>query len=186
MAIEMPANIIRSLSRTEKLELHIYHTRPILNYKALFADGSDYYFSPMEPDPGDEVTIRFRTAKDNAEHVFFLCDDKRHEMEVVSSNERFDYYEIKWIMPEDTLVYCFEIISNGTHCFYNKKGPLTYWDSFFDFRVKAGFSTPDWAKGAVFYQIFVDRFKNGDPTNDVVDNEYIYIGEKVKQVHVLK
>ena len=183
MAIEMPANIIRSLSRTEKLELHIYHTRPILNYKALFADGSDYYFSPMEPDPGDEVTIRFRTAKDNAEHVFFFCDDKRHEMEVVSSNERFDYYEIKWIMPEDTLVYCFEIISNGTHCFYNKKGPLTYWDSFFDFRVKAGFSTPDWAKGAVFYQIFVDRFKNGDPTNDVVDNEYIYIGEKVKQVH---
>ncbi len=182
MAIEMPANIIRSLSRTEKLELHIYHTRPILNYKALFADGSDYYFSPMEPDPGDEVTIRFRTAKDNAEHVFFLCDDNRHEMEVASSNERFDYYEIKWIMPEDTLVYCFEIISNGTHCFYNKKGPLTYRDSFFDFRVKAGFSTPDWAKGAVFYQIFVDRFKNGDPTNDVVDNEYVYIGEKVTQV----
>ena len=182
MAIEMPANIIRSLSRTEKLELHIYHTRPILNYKALYADGSDYFFSPMEPEAGEEVTIRFRTAKDNADHVFFLCDDMRHEMEVASSNERFDYYEIKWIMPEETLIYCFEIISNGTHCYYNKKGALTYRDSFFDFRVKAGFSTPDWAKGAVFYQIFVDRFYNGDPTNDVVDDEYIYIGEKVSQV----
>ena len=182
MATGIPANIIRSLSRTEKLELHIYHTRPILNYKALYSDGSDYFFSPMEPEAGEEVTIRFRTAKDNADHVFFLWNDIRHEMEVASSNERFDYYEIKWIMPEDTLVYCFEIISNGTHCYYNKKGPLTYRDSFFDFRVKAGFSTPDWAKGAVFYQIFVDRFYNGDPTNDVVDNEYIYINEKVNQV----
>lgn len=182
MATGIPANIIRSLSRTEKLELHIYHTRPILNYKALYSDGSDYFFSPMEPEAGEKVTIRFRTAKDNADHVFFLWNDIRHEMEVASSNERFDYYEIKWIMPEDTLVYCFEIISNGTHCYYNKKGPLTYRDSFFDFRVKAGFSTPDWAKGAVFYQIFVDRFCNGDPTNDVVDNEYIYIDERVNQV----
>lgn len=25
---------------------------------------------------------------------------------------------------------------------------------------------PDWARGAVFYQIFVDRFYNGDPSND--------------------
>jgi neopullulanase len=28
------------------------------------------------------------------------------------------------------------------------------------------FHTPDWVKHAVFYQIFPDRFANGDPTND--------------------
>jgi glycosidase len=28
------------------------------------------------------------------------------------------------------------------------------------------FTTPDWAKGAVAYQIFPDRFNNGDPSND--------------------
>jgi cyclomaltodextrinase / maltogenic alpha-amylase / neopullulanase len=28
------------------------------------------------------------------------------------------------------------------------------------------FRTPDWVKHAVFYQIFPDRFANGDPTND--------------------
>ncbi|HEY9856339.1 MAG TPA: alpha-amylase family glycosyl hydrolase, partial [Stenomitos sp.] len=27
-------------------------------------------------------------------------------------------------------------------------------------------STPDWAKNAVFYQIFPERFANGDPSND--------------------
>ena len=41
MGKEIPANIFRSLSRTEKLELHIYHTRPVLNFGALYADGSD-------------------------------------------------------------------------------------------------------------------------------------------------
>lgn len=28
------------------------------------------------------------------------------------------------------------------------------------------FATPDWAKGAVVYQVFPDRFANGDPSND--------------------
>ena len=28
------------------------------------------------------------------------------------------------------------------------------------------FDTPDWAKHAVWYQIFPERFRNGDPSND--------------------
>jgi len=30
----------------------------------------------------------------------------------------------------------------------------------------AGFRTPDWAKGVVWYQIFPERFRNGNPAND--------------------
>ena len=33
---------------------------------------------------------------------------------------------------------------------------------------------PEWAKGAVIYQIFPDRFYNGNPANDVRTGEYIY------------
>lgn len=32
------------------------------------------------------------------------------------------------------------------------------------------------------YQIYIDRFCNGDPDNDVTDDEYIYIGCPVQQV----
>ena len=32
---------------------------------------------------------------------------------------------------------------------------------------------PEWSKGALMYQIYVDRFCNGDPTNDTETNEYI-------------
>jgi MYXO-CTERM domain-containing protein len=31
------------------------------------------------------------------------------------------------------------------------------------------FTAPAWAEGAVFYQIFPDRFRNGDPSNDPTD-----------------
>ena len=36
---------------------------------ALFCDETVEYRCPEEPDPGDLVTLRFRTAKDNVDHV---------------------------------------------------------------------------------------------------------------------
>jgi cyclomaltodextrinase len=38
------------------------------------------------------------------------------------------------------------------------------------------FFTPDWAKNGVFYQIFPDRFRNGDKTNDQDFHEPYYAG----------
>jgi glycosidase len=34
----------------------------------------------------------------------------------------------------------------------------------------SSFKTPDWVKNAIFYEIFPDRFRNGDPANDPVGN----------------
>src|SRR5438046_3170564 len=36
--------------------------------------------------------------------------------------------------------------------------------------------TPEWSKGIVWYQIFPERFRNGDPTNDpiITDQEGSY------------
>ena len=50
------------------------------------------------------------------------------------------------------------------------------------FAITPGFHVPQWAKGAVMYQIFVDRFCNGDPSNDVLSDEYVYIGFPVTKV----
>ena len=44
---------------------------------------------------------------------------------------------------------------------------------------KDDFKTPDWAKSGVMYQIFVDRFCNGDTENDVLPNEYYYLNDYV-------
>jgi alpha-glucosidase len=36
-----------------------------------------------------------------------------------------------------------------------------------DFWIVPGFHTPEWAKEAIYYQIFPDRFNDGDPSNNL-------------------
>uniref|UniRef100_UPI002869CE1B alpha-amylase family glycosyl hydrolase n=1 Tax=Deinococcus sp. TaxID=47478 RepID=UPI002869CE1B len=47
------------------------------------------------------------------------------------------------------------------------------------FQYLAGYAAPEWAWKGVFYQIFPDRFRNGDPGNDVQSGEYLYAGRPV-------
>ncbi|MBQ2413205.1 MAG: glycoside hydrolase family 13 protein, partial [Anaerotignum sp.] len=66
--------------------------------------------------------------------------------------------------------------------FYTKYG---YFEEFKDegrFEIIRDFVTPDWAKGAVMYQIYPDRFCNGDPSNDVETNEYVYLEKMAEKV----
>ncbi len=45
-------------------------------------------------------------------------------------------------------------------------------DKAFTVEMAPSFATPDWAKHAVWYQIFPERFRNGDDTNDPGDMPY--------------
>lgn len=174
--------MFQNLSLSEKVQLHIQRTKPILNQQALFTDGGPNFVQPMEPKAGDEVKIRFRTARENVEHVYFCAGEERTEMKLASRDRLFDFYETHITVDEKAVKYYFEVHAGGKVCFFNKMGPRKELDSFFNYEITPGFSTPDWAKGAVFYQIYVDRFSNGDSSNDVLDREYIYIGEPVTRV----
>ena len=151
---------------------------------ALFCDGTSSYVMPAEPKAGETVTLRFRTAENDVADVILLVGEEkaRYTMQKVNSTESFDYWEIQWTLDEQPLVYCFEIQRGGEICYYNRCGASDRIVDYYAFKIVPGFSTPDWAKGAVMYQIFVDRFYNGDPSNDVEDREYIYIGAPCEQV----
>ena len=151
---------------------------------ALFCDGTSSYVMPAEPKAGETVTLRFRTAENDVADVILLVGEEkaRYTMQKADSIENFDFWEIQWTLDEDPLVYCFEIQRGGEICYYNRCGVSDRIVDYYDFKIVPGFSTPDWAKGAVMYQIFVDRFYNGDSQNDVEDREYIYIGAPCEQV----
>ena len=97
-------------------------------------------------------------------------------MEKAETKGEFDYYTIDWKLNEEAFSYCFEIWDGERVCYYNQCGTAGEIVEFYNFVIVPGFSTPDWAKGAVMYQIYTDRFYNGDPSNDVETNEYYYIG----------
>ena len=153
-----------------------------MNKKALFCDGTSQYVNPSEPERNEEVVFRFRTAKDDAEHVCLVHEKIRYEMEKAQTGEVFDYYEIKRQLGEEPFRYYFEIQSGSEVCYYNRCGVSERVVSDYDYVVCPGFRTPKWAKGAVMYQIFTDRFCNGDPDNDVEDREYYYIGDYSRKV----
>lgn len=175
-------NYFFKLSKNERIQIYANHVVPLLNEKALFSDGTSEYRQPAEPKPYDMVKLRFRTGKDNVDFVYLIAGDKRIPMKKVSDDWYFDYYEAEIQVTEKRLNYYFEIITGTLVCYYNRLGISRKADISQGFFILPGFKTPDWAKGAVFYQIFVDRFFNGDKSNDVKSGEYSYIGEQVERV----
>ena len=153
-----------------------------INQEALYADESGVYRIPLEAKPGDQVTLRFRTGKDNVDNVFVISGEERWAMKKVTSKGYFDYYETQIDVGTELVPYFFEVRSGDERLFYNKQNVTDDLQSCYAFGIVPGFSTPEWAKGAVMYQIYVDRFCNGDPSNDVLTGEYSYIGEQVQRV----
>lgn len=133
--------------------------------------------------------IRIRTKKNDVKEVRLISGDPYnfgqekwylHEksMEKLFSTELHDYWLVKATAPFNRLAYGFHIIGeDGTEVFYGDKG-FIYYDqnqlgknSNIYFRMPYfhevdRFKAPDWVKETVWYQIFPERFANGDPAND--------------------
>ena len=161
---------------------HIYNSTTILNFGALFSDGTPNFVTPAEPEVGEDVTIRFRTARNNVDGVDLVVGDKHIPMERTEVSEIFDYYSVVIPNLRKKFRYYFEVHSGRLRVVYNRLGVLRDANHDYDFQIVPGFKVPDWAKGAVFYQIYVDRFKRGDSSNDVLDGEYYYVGHRAHRV----
>ena len=153
-----------------------------MNKTALFCDGTEGYVYPPEPKESELVTFRFRTAKDDVDRVGLVTSADTYVMEKECTQGEFDYYTFETRLGEDPFRYCFEVQSGTEKYYYGRCGISREILEYYNFVVVPGFSTPDWAKGAVMYQIFTDRFYNGDKSNDVETNEYYYIGDYSRRV----
>ena len=163
-------------------QLYILGMRPVFIASALFSDETENFVTPMEPEPGDTVTIRFRAKRDNIDAVYLQTAKETLQMKFDREEGYFDYYKIDVPIGIHPLRYCFKVKAGRLVCYFDKRGVSKNVREEYRFTLVPGFRTPKWAKGAVMYQIFVDRFCNGDPTNDVEDREYFYIGDTTRKV----
>ena len=153
-----------------------------LNYDAIFSDETENYRYPSVPVSGKKFTITLRVGKDNIDSAYICYGCCYVKMQKNHSTDFFDYYEGTFICDSEPMNYYFQIICDSRTYFYNKAGVVKDINSEYNFTILPDFSTPSWAKGAVMYQIYVDRFYNGDKSNDVVTNEYEYLGLKSKHI----
>lgn len=165
------------MSKAQKTQLYMDNLTVIFNPQALFSDGTAFYRNPSEPDCFEEVHLRFRTGRENVDEVILVFDEQRYTMQKVANDKMFDYYEYTVKLGDSRVEYYFEVHSGHMVCYFNSVGVCSSVENYYNFSITPSFQTPDWAKGAIIYQIFVDRFYNGDRSNDVETDEYFYIGE---------
>ena len=153
-----------------------------MNKQALFCDGTARYVCPLEPEVGETVTLKFRAAKEDDIQIRLAINNELYTMESERTIGAFTYYRAEWKLKDGMTSYYFEIQDGEEVWYYNRSGLTDGRIPYYDFHLASGFSTPDWAKGAVIYQIYTDRFYNGDPENDVETREYFYIGDYSRKV----
>ncbi len=139
----------------------------------LHHDGSALYVSNPLPKQGDTVTVRLRVPLNAPVHAVYLRtapDGEQHfapmKIECQESTCNIWTADIQMTMPY--MPYRFRVMSNEGAYWLSAFG-VSRADSpdIWDFKLLADFAAPDWLDDAVFYQIFPDRFHNGDPSNNV-------------------
>lgn len=170
------------LIKAEYDKQYIGGMRPVFNRKTLFSDTTENFVTPAEPNPYAQVTIRFRAGIHTVDRVYLVHNGNKQPMIKESDDDCFDYYACEVEIENEEYSYFFEVHMSRVILFYDTRGAVKEPIPEYNFRIIPGFKTPEWAKGAVMYQIYVDRFYNGDPANDVLSGEYEYIGDKTVRV----
>ncbi|MDF2520780.1 MAG: glycoside hydrolase family 13 protein, partial [Clostridia bacterium] len=122
--------------------------------------------------------IRFRSAKHDLDKVTLVHGDKYEwhkkqsvTMELLCSDELYDYFGAEVKTEHKRLAYIFELIKGEEKLCFTQWGALKSFDEqeiykhFFQYPYlhQADMHVvPQWAKEAVFYQIFPERFYDGD------------------------
>lgn len=148
----------------------------MINKSALFSDETAEFKSPYQPRPGDRVTLRLRTLRDDVTSALAYVNGDALPMRRTAQTGYFDLYEVSFTCPKEPVQYYFNV-SDGAQClWYSRLGCSEQAPREGHFAILPQFHIPEWAIGTLYYQIFTDRFCNGDKSNDVENGEYYYHG----------
>lgn len=149
-------------------------------------DGSSRYVSPSTVSLDDEVTIRLRAhpAAPIERVLLRTCPDgEQHfaEMHPRDENAACRWWEARLKITMPVTGYRFLLFSRAGAWWYNGTGLHAHVPTDADdFRLLVGYTAPAWVSRSVFYQIFPDRFADGDPANNVRDGEWTYGGHPAR------
>lgn len=157
--------------------------------ESIYSDGTSEFVSNPSPKLFETVTIKLRMYENApVKHVILRSlhngVEQLDEMQVAYKECGLVYYEAPLTITENRIQYQFYIVTENTVYFYTQKEITTYVpDHTYDFVLLADYVQPEWVKRAVFYQIFPERFCNGNPDNDVKSNEYTQDGHPTIQMN---
>ena len=140
----------------------------------IFCDETALFRQPADPGPGEPFRLRVWVSRQPGQVVTFLCrsDSGSSFLDAKKAGERgrYDVYEAAHPGTEEEVFYFVNVSCEGESWLFGRNG-LRRENEIVPFSVNPYFDVPAWARGALWYQIFPDRFCNGDTTNDVLTGE---------------
>lgn len=117
------------------------------------------YVNPVKP---GEIYLSLEVQKNDVQDVIFIGNGKVLKKEKLTYDNS-ELYRFHILTPSNILKYKFLIKDGKTSLEY----PENYYFEFdFDKPVIKYLNVPEWSKGRIYYQIFPERFRNGDKNND--------------------
>ncbi len=142
----------------------------------IYSDQSELYMSNDEVRSGESAKIKLRSYKGNLTKATIITSNGQSVPMKIESQDKLGLFDI-WAanISASQMRYKFKLENGSDVGWYNAVGFYAH-DPGNDasFYMVPNFKTPDWAKDGIYYQIFVDRFYNGNPKNDVKDGEYMF------------
>lgn len=141
-------------------------------------DGSPRYMIGNPDRIGATVTLRLRVDKNapvQSVAVRTCPDGEQHfsDLHLAGEDQVCRFWEVALPLDMPRTTYRFALFTPEGVFWYSAAGMTreTPTDAA-DFKLLIGFASPAWVHDAVFYQIFPDRFADGDPASNVRTGEY--------------
>jgi len=141
----------------------------------------------VNPMGGGKVEFTIKTHVNDVESAELVTwvngAEQAQPMRAVDADRAYQYWRVAATMPAGETKYGFRLHDGAATQWLaasglaSDKAQATF--TFSPDKYPA-FETPEWVKHGIIYQIFPDRFRNGDPKNDPDFSEWYYEGKHTK------
>lgn len=145
-------------------------------WNGVYHDQTAAYMNPMFPATSQSTTITIRVNKNDLTGVTLRIWDgsavTNAAMSKTSSDTSWDYWSYTIPAKNGQVWYRFNLVDGTASAWYNIYGMQSAEPASGDFTyIPVGaslgsFNTPQWMRDAIVYQIFPERFRNGNTAND--------------------
>jgi len=147
-------------------------------------DGSEVFVSNPLPRIDESVSFTIRTPLDAPIMGIYMRamlngEFSYKEMTKHSITELVQSWQCEYDIKQSRVDYIFMLMTDDGAIYYNARG-ASFAESLDNdsFTLLADYDAPLWIRDEVYYQIFPERFANGDKSNDVQDGELVRGGRK--------
>lgn len=158
-------------------------------FDSIHSEVNEIFVSNPYPKINEKIKIRICFLNNqNLQKIILRAiingEETHFEMKYYEEKNKLTYYETELTINQKQINYHFIIKENNEYIYYNRKGIYSYPPTEdYDFVIITDFDNPTWVASSVFYQIFPDRFKNGDPKLSVKTNEYEFDNQYTIQMN---